>query len=75
MCDKWLSSPPTHCDTCDKAITTKFYDAKTQMGPWANMCPTCFTLGPGYGKLGQGLGQEYTKKMIDRKEVWEKTGS
>ena len=71
---RWISPVPGFCETCDGPIKDKFYDAKTKLGPWACMCPTCFTLGPGYGKLGQGLGQEYTKKIVDGKEVWEKTG-
>lgn len=58
----WMSEIPAKCDTCDTPIKNKFYDAKTEMGPWANMCPSCFGLGPGIGKLGQGFGQEYTKQ-------------
>ena len=58
----WMSPAPTNCDTCDTKITTKFYDAKTDIGPWANMCPSCHNLGPGLGRLGTGLGQEYTKQ-------------
>jgi hypothetical protein len=34
------------------------------------MCKTCFTLGPGIGKLGSGLGQEYTEQG----HHWIKTG-
>lgn len=56
------SNPPDSCDTCDTPIKDKFYDAKTVMGPWANMCPSCFNLGPGIGKLSTGFGQEYTKQ-------------
>ena len=67
---RWLSPVPGFCETCDGPIKDKFYDAKTNMGPWACMCPTCFTLGPGYSKLGTGLGQEYT---FDGKH-WIKTG-
>lgn len=51
---------PKNCDTCGEKLVAVFYDAKTKMGPWANMCRSCFTLGPGLGKLGTGLGQEYT---------------
>ena len=69
----WMSAPPKKCDTCDAEIHDKFYDAKTNMGPWGCMCPTCFTLGPGLGQLGLGKGQEYTKRVIDGKIVWEKT--
>lgn len=61
----WAGSVPA-CDTCDTPIVDKFYDAKTEMGPWANMCPSCFTLGPGLGRLGTGLGQEYTKQPDGR---------
>jgi hypothetical protein len=67
---RWLGDPPQKCDICETQITNKFYDAKTSMGPWANMCPSCFTLGPGLGKLGSGLGQEYTKDG----NLWPKTG-
>lgn len=67
----WLSPPPEKCDTCDGPIGRVFYDAKTRMGPWGCLCATCFTLGPGLGKLGTGLGQEY-KKQADGK--WLKTG-
>lgn len=67
---RWLSPVPGFCETCDTPLKKVFYDAKTNMGPWACMCPTCFTLGPGYGKLGTGLGQEYT---FDGKH-WIKTG-
>jgi hypothetical protein len=62
MADRfWMGPPPSACDMCDTPIKDKFYDAVTTMGPWANMCPSCFTLGPGRGKLGTGFGQEYTK--------------
>ena len=67
---RWLSPVPGFCETCNDPIKDKFYDAKTNMGPWACMCLTCFTLGPGYGKLGIGMGQEYT---FDGKH-WIKTG-
>lgn len=58
----WMSPAPTNCDTCQIKITNKFYDAKTSNGPWACMCPSCQTLGPGIGRTGTGLGQEYTKQ-------------
>ena len=76
---RWLSPVPGFCENCDGPIHKKFYDAATKAGPrsemaiagpWAIMCPTCFTLGPGYGKLGLGFGQEYT---FDGKH-WNKTG-
>lgn len=58
----WYSPKPEKCDTCDTPIVSKFYDAKTEMGPWACMCPSCQNLGPGLGQLGLGKGQEYTKQ-------------
>jgi hypothetical protein len=70
---QWLSQVPEKCDTCDTPITNKFYDAKTKMGPWACMCPTCQVLGPGINKVGLGLGQEYTKTKVDGKIIWKKT--
>lgn len=71
---RWIGPIPTTCETCYNKLTNKFYDAKTTMGPWACMCPTCFNLGPGIGKLGQGFGQEYTKKKEGDNVIWEKTG-
>lgn len=68
---RWLSPVPGFCETCDGPIHKVFYDAKTTMGPWACMCKTCFTLGPGVGKLGTGLGQEYTEHKDGK---WYKTG-
>ena len=62
-------NPPDSCDLCQRPIeaknaldpdlvgTTEFYDAKTKMGPWGNLCPTCFKT---HGiSLGTGLGQHY----------------
>lgn len=45
------------CDFCgDEA----HYDGKTKLGPWANMCTSCFKR---YGiGLGLGLGQELVVK-------------
>lgn len=67
---RWLSPVPGFCETCYGPIKDKFYDAKTNIGPWAIMCPSCFNLGPGIGKLGTGLGQKYE---FDGKH-WIKTG-
>lgn len=42
------------CSFCK--TTEARYDAKTRIGPWANMCLHCFEY---YGiGLGEGLGQE-----------------
>lgn len=49
------------CDFCkmngDPTVPAQ-YDAVTNLGPWASMCMTHYTLyGP--GRLGTGLGQRY----------------
>ena len=67
----WLSPVPGFCETCEGPIHNKFYDARTKYGPWACMCPSCQTLGPGLNKLGTGLGQEYIKQADGK---WLKTG-
>ena len=68
----WMGQAPAKCDTCETPIVDRFFDAKTQMrGMWASMCFTCHALGPGLGRLGLGLGQEY-KKQEDGK--WLKVG-
>lgn len=54
-----IGRAPKTCDVCDKAIADVFYDAATKSDPWAYMCPHCFSIA-GRGKLGLGLGQEYT---------------
>lgn len=59
---QWLSPVPGFCETCGDLIKDTFYDAKTALGPCACMCPTCFTLGPGIGKLGTGFGQKYERQ-------------
>ena len=63
----WFSAIPKTCDTCDTPITDIFYDAVTvHRGKWAHMCPSCFHLGPGFGVLGPGKGQEYKKQPDGR---------
>jgi len=44
------------CDFCGKVAK---YDGKTKMGPWANMCESCFKIN-GVG-LGLGKGQRFVK--------------
>jgi len=41
------------------------YDAKTRMGPWANMTAKSW-LDYGVGKLGTGYGQRYEKQADGR---------
>jgi hypothetical protein len=45
------------CDICHKPCKQQYIDGKTHRGPWANMCPTCYTY-HGVG-LGVGRGQRY----------------
>jgi hypothetical protein len=71
MSTHWSSPAPHKCDTCGAGIDDVFYDGKTGFGPWACMCPSCFTLGPGLNRLGTGFGQKY-EKQADGK--WLKTG-
>lgn len=50
------------CDFCAEAHHTNdaHYDAKTKLGPWANMCDGHFAM---YGiGLGTGLGQKLILK-------------
>ena len=59
---KWFSTPPTVCDICERELAglTCFYDAKSQSGPWAIMCHSCWQA---QGRpLGTGLGQKYSMK-------------
>jgi len=58
----WLGRFPLKCDTCSADIKDTFFDAATKFGPWANMCPTCQTLGPGLNQVGPGKGQKYVKQ-------------
>lgn len=49
-------------------LTEVYFDAKTSMGPWANMCQACFYR---YGiKLGTGFGQKYERQPAGN---WKKT--
>lgn len=68
----WCGPVPKTCDTCETELLGVFYDAKTSLnGMWANMCTTCFSLGPGLGKLGTGWGQRYERQPDGS---WLKTG-
>ena len=58
----------TTCDFCGKPAE---YDARTKMGPWANMCETCYKkqgVGLGLGK-GQKLSEIGKKKDLDNYEL------
>lgn len=63
---KWYGSTPKNCDICNEPIEDIFIDGKTDMGPWATMCPSCHAkCGKG---LGMGTGQMYKKEG----DVWYK---
>lgn len=60
--DKWLSNFDK-CDICSSPIkgdVAFFVDGKTNIGPWALMCPACFKK-HGVG-IGYGVGQKYDGK-------------
>ena len=44
------------CDICPAGRAQ--YDGRTKMGPWANMCESCFK------KYGVGLGYGHGQKLI-----------
>ncbi len=48
----------TKCDICSTSEAK--YDARTNFGPWANVCELCFALHTP-GKLGVGYGQLLNK--------------
>ena len=39
-----------NCDLCNRKELEEYFDAATKMGPWGNLCPTCFK------SFGLGLG-------------------
>lgn len=53
------------CDFCGKPAK---YDAKTRLGPWANMCAMCWRTKAMYKSLGTGLGQRLVEgiKSVDK---------
>jgi len=53
----WTGTPPKECNLCQCDLDDVFIDGKTQMGPWAIMCPNCH-LTHGVG-IGTGRGQRY----------------
>jgi len=57
---KWSGHAPDRCDLCRVPIQNTFVDGKTNMGPWASMCPDCHDA-HGVG-LGTGMGQKYQKQ-------------
>lgn len=71
---KWIGGGRLECDIClnfhykttDLTKEEFFVDGKTQMGPWALMCPRCFKL---YGVgIGTGKGQKYDSKTLEKVE-------
>lgn len=60
MAGVWCGTKPDKCDVCRADFKGVFYDAKTTRGAWAVLCHNCFHGESGLGRLGVGLGQEYT---------------
>jgi hypothetical protein len=56
-----------NCDICHKHAGDKYVDGGTRMGPWANMCMSCWGK-HGVGKLGIGSGQMYDNKTGEQLE-------
>ena len=56
----WMRNATTFMDACDVCNHHQaIYDAKLKVGPWANVCETCFQkhgIGLGLGK-GQKINQ------------------
>jgi len=68
MTKKWLGEADS-CDICEGKLEEHewFVDGATMMGPWALMCPKCFS---SYGRgLGTGLGQMYNYVTKEKVEV------
>lgn len=65
----WGGSPVVNCDLCTRPLIKKFYDAKTNRGPWGMLCNSCF-ITDGVG-LGTGRGQKFERQSDGR---WLKTG-
>jgi hypothetical protein len=63
MAKVWSGSPPCFCDVCNDVIADEFVDGKTNMGPWAIMCPGCYKE-HGVG-CGTGKGQRYRQQGED----------
>jgi hypothetical protein len=64
----WAGSKLDKCEICRQSLTETVVDGKTLMGPWALMCPACYS---NYGLgLGTGRGQMYKRQSNGR---WLKT--
>ena len=62
---RWLGMK--RCDFCSTTEAEFFVDSKTQRGPWAFMCPDCWTV-HGVTKLGLGYGQKYHGETLEKIE-------
>ena len=70
---KWIGAWPTNCQFCgtNLALQEYFVDGKTLAGPWALMCPICWSV---YGTdLGLGKGQKYDSKTLELKLCGERS--
>lgn len=50
----WFDSTAPSCDFCDEQA---LYDAKTEHGPWSNLCRFHWQRHAPHGRLGTGVGQ------------------
>ena len=66
MSDKIKVAELPPCDFCGEPAE---YDAKTKIGPWANMCHHCFQY-HGIG-LGVGYGQKYRKTKVEVERTYD----
>jgi hypothetical protein len=62
----YYAAAPHQCDICENKIKNVMYDAPTKMGPWANMCLSCWVRHRRYPTLGTGRGQMYEKQPDGR---------
>ncbi len=51
-------NPPNQCELCKSKVISRFIDAKTIMGTWANMCINCYAT---YGTFEPEYTNEYVK--------------
>ncbi len=60
----WLG-PLGGCDICKKPFNNVMYDVKTNIGPWGNLCESCFQLYTSR-RLGTGQGQKFERQTDGR---------
>lgn len=64
---KWMGTPPSKCQLCERYLKNAFIDGKLVFGTsWAIMCTGCHSF-HGVG-LGAGRGQKYDLKTLEKIE-------